>query len=408
MGTPIRIRCTLNDTPIDSIPPSTGEPFLHLGDNKFGIYNGSDMLWYPCLDPLSKTMLMNMNQKLSGYDSNGNSTVYISFDTPNAITFLDSIGTVLARFDATGASFNNLSAINPVGGGSLNRLIHPGFIPGIFPSTGQTVNTAATKKWVGPNTLMFIMTGGSGNFTCTQSYIAGSGGLTHTVAEMLTLNVTVTTNLVSGGLRMYVLEPNTGYFSNTAKNKNRFFISVKGPLGKTSYLRVGRNGSYDYKQIIGTGNWARYYIDLPQHSYLSDFIQGGTSAPYAIDVLYNAEAGVWGIAEPTLQCIDNISDEIYQYKSLAERMNAANMIWFEPVGYQMYGTSRNYINLPIQMPIYNDPYVTYTVETIESTFTPVVDQKSRKGFEVRTNVANSSYWKYQPRIIIHGQLTDIA
>ena len=119
-GTPIRFRSTLNQSPVD--PPSVGEPFVHLGDNKFGIWNGSAMLWYPCVDPESNAMLMNMNQKLSGYDDNGNSTVYISFDTPNAITFLDSIGTILAQFDATGASFNNLSAVQNVGGGNLKQI----------------------------------------------------------------------------------------------------------------------------------------------------------------------------------------------------------------------------------------------------------------------------------------------
>ena len=222
-----------------------------------------------------------------------------------------------------------------------------------------------------------------------------------------TLTVNVTSQLANAGIRFHLLDPNMGYFSDSLKNKNRVYVSVWGELGKTSYLRVGRNGSYSYKSIIGSGAWKREYIDVPQHSYLNEWINGGSNTPYVVDVLYNADAGIWGVAEPTMQCLDNFAEEIYQYRSLAERMHAANMVWFEPVGYRMYGTNREYVNFPVHLMMYNDPYFTFTAETIESTYPVVIDNKSRKGYEVRTTTANTAYWVYKPRIIVHGLLTDI-
>lgn len=403
MGSPIRIRRIMVDTPTD--PASVGEPFLHMGDNKFGIYNGTQMLWYPCVDPLKKMMLMNLGQKLSGKDSNGGSTVYIDFDTPNAITFKSSAGTILAQFDSTGASFNNLSIGGPIGGGALNRFIHPGFIPNVFPTT-NTIRSGPGKNWLGPNTLMWCQD--DGVFSARQTYMAGAGLLTHVASEMNTLTVTVTSRIVNGGIRMWIFDPNTGYYEDSAKNKNRFYISVKGEAGKEGYMRIGRNGAYTVKAITGTGSWRREFIDVPTHTYLADFATGVGSAPYSIDVLWAAEVGIWGLAEPTMQCLDNFSEEIFQYKSLPDRLNSANMLWYEPVGYRMYGQEKEYINLPIPLPKYQEGLIDYTVDTVESTYPVLIENKTHKGFEVHAETPNSTYWKYQPRVIVHGQISDIA
>lgn len=405
-GIPIRIRRTLTDTPES---PSLGEMFLHLGQNKFGLYNGTAMLWYPGIDPLTKTMRMNEDQRLTGFDSDGTATVMLSFDTPNALTIVTLDGTILAQFDSTGVSFNNPLAQSPLGGGNLNRLVHPGFLPGLFSSAETQISAAGEHKWLGPNTLMFRGTGMGtmGSFSVSRQDGPGSGQLTHEVAEPLSLRVRVDTNLGQAGIRMWLTDFNLGYYSDVTKNKNRFFISVKGPLGKTSFIRVGKNGTYSYVPITGTGMYQRYAVDIPQHTYLNSFVNGGMTEPYAIDVLYNAEAGEWFINEPTMQCVDSFADEIYQYRSFNERMQCANALWYEPIGIKMYGTESEYVNLPCPLPIYNDPYFTYSVETVFSTYPVVVENKTARGFEVRTSTSNSANWKYQPRVMAHGALTDI-
>lgn len=407
-GVPIRIRRTLTDTPVTPVVPLVGQPFLHSGENKFGVFDGTNMLWYPQVDPVANRLIMNKNQSISGRDSNGDANVEISFDTPNALEIIHvPSSTVLARFDTTGASFNNLIANTPIPGGTLNRFIHPGFIPQLFSSTAKTLS-ASGGSWLGANTYLWRKGVSSGTMSVSRAYTPGAGSITHEASETFCLKAEVTSNCSGQGIRMWVLDPYLGYTNDNTKNSNKFFISVYGPAGKTSLIRLGRAGLYTTVTVTGTGSWQRIGVTIPQHSQTTSYIMGGSNEPWAVDVLVDAEVGNWFIQEPTVQCIDQLTDEIYQYRTLSDRLAAATVCWYAPAGFNVTATNPLYVNLPVPLPILNDPYFTYDVVTVSSTHTPTIANKSERGFTVATSTMNTDFWAFVPVVAVRGPLTDIA
>lgn len=405
-GIPIRIRRTLSDTPSTPTIPLVGQPYLNTKDNKFGVYDGTNMLWYPGIDPLGNRMIMNQHQRITGKDSSGNATVEISFDNPNKLEIIHKpSGTVLARFDQTGASFNNLTAAASLPGGTLNRMTHPGFLPQFFSATAQSLSSQG-GVWLGPNTYLWRSSGAAGSMSVGYGIKEGAGDTTHEMSDSLSLKATVTADATGQGIRMWLFDPFLGY-NNAGKNVNRFFLSIYGPAGKTSKMRIGRDGNYTEITITGTGDWERVSLDVPSHVQSSSYLRSGTDSPFAVDVLKDAQSGDWYVHEPTLQCIDAYTAEVYQYRTLTERIASAMSVWYTPAGFTIYGNQPCFVNLPIPMAYYNDPHVTYDVTTVSATHTPTVSSKTANGFTVTTATTTSDMWSYIPKVALRGSIADL-
>jgi len=406
MGSGVPIRLRLASTDILKETGHIGEPFLNVIDNKFGIFDGTQMLWYPGIDPVNKRMVMNTGQKITGKDSIGGTNVEISFNTPNALEVVyKPTGVVMARFDQTGASFNNFVNGTVIPGGSINRFTHPGFLPSLFSSTSKAA-LAGAGVWLGPNTYLWKKSTETGDMSVKYEALTGAGNLTHVVSDTFCLRADVSIDCVASGIRMWMFDPFLGQTGGVL-NFNKFYISIIGPIGKTSVIRVGRGGSYSTTNVTATGTWQRIAVDFPTHIQTSSYLVSANE-PYAIDVLYQAQAGTWFIQEPTAQCVDKFTTEIYQYRGLAERYNAANMCWYTPHGYNLNGNTPLPINFPYPFTRYNDPNIVYDVETISSTYPVTVSDKTAAGFTATTTTAVSGIWSYVPRIALRGPTTDIV
>lgn len=340
-GIPIRIRRTVDDNPPND--NYLGEPYLNVKDNKFGVYNGTDMLWYPGIDPINKRMVMNPQQQLTGVDSAGDQTIALDFDQPNALRIVHlPTNTQLAEFSPAGVSFSGTPVVTQLAGGTYDMLRHPGFIPSLF-DRGTLSTTAGGMQWVGPNTKLWKTTGGVGDIQVELAPTeSGAKDTTHMSADTYVLKATVTSGPTNGiGIRTCLFN-----FWNsidaTGNGALRFFITLKGDAGETMEVRAGRDGLYTTITVIGTGLWERIAVDIPDAVEQNSLTSVGDGI--AFDFCRNPSGGTWYFAEPTCADVSETGGaETYQYRSLIQRHTDAAVVWETPAPYRAYDSDDFYV-----------------------------------------------------------------
>jgi hypothetical protein len=401
-GIPIRIRRTNTNVPLGN--KYIGEMFLHYTDKKFGIYDGTNMLWYPTIDPITNKLVLGVGQKLSGKDSNSDSNIDIDFNQPNAVRIIHRpTNTQLAEFSSVGSSFANLvsSVQNP--GGYYNKFTHPGFTRSHFSTVTQSTSIKQ-HTWLGPNTLMWKKLGATGNIICNQSGLAGMGTVTHPASEDYCLKIDASSGPTNGvGVRGWIFEAAT---HTSLIGVLRCYLTFNGPIGQTIQMRVGRSGVYVSKTVTGTGNPSREFIDVPSHSVGRFGLD--TDEPYAWDFAYNPSGGVWHINEPTIQPVDVSASELYQFTSIQTRNAIASMYYWTPHFFAMKNSEIEYVTLPIPVPIYNTSAARYDVDIIQTDNPVAISNSQREGFEITPIGLVTGNWKTKVRVAYRGSLTDIS
>lgn len=403
-GIPIRARRMVQDTPID--PVQVGGLAYQMLDKKFGVYDGTQFLWYPGIDPVLKMMVMNTGQRFGGKDSAGNQNpIVMSFDLANHLQFIDtSSNTVIASFAANGATFANGVPGTALPGGSLQRVSHPGFIPSLFSSA---YITSDTPGFVGPNTYLWQQAVNSGNAKVRYNVKPGSGVLTKDSTDFNTLEFTVDGPITGTGLRSWFFDPALAY--DGVANTNRHFISIFGPAGQVNTIRVGRAGVYTNLTVMGTGTWQRVAIDIPVHSLAQSYAYSTTFEPFAVDWFYNTTGGTWFIAEPSVQNINVYPTEFYQNRSIAERMAAADAYFWQPPTQYLFASQFQSLALPTSFPALH-AFATYDVIINSSDFAVTVSEKTKQGFTINTTDTHAAalQWKASLKVGYRGPLTDIS
>lgn len=402
-GIPIRFRRTVNDIPIDPAP--IGTPFWHMLDYRLGIKTELGMCWYPGIDSKRKLFVLNKDQRLTGRDSSGDkNTIAIDFSTTGQMNFVDlTTDTTLLSVTETGVIFDNPIVDEIVGGGSLSKGSHPGFVPSLFSST--PFDSTDYTGFIGPNTYLWKTDTNSGSLEASISYKEGSGALTHFSAETYTLKVDVASQLSGIGLRTWFFEPSLSYDGNS--NKNKVFISVFGPSGHANTLRIGRNGSYETITILGNGTWQRIALEIPVHDRTQSYLYSADYEPFALDFVYNTSGGVWYFSEPTVQNVDTVTNEMYQYKSLAERCAMADSYYWETPNLYMEASRKKSLIFPMVLPVIHDNAIC-DVEAVTSTQVMNIAEASRNGIVVNTLDTNpSNEWVLKLRMGYRGPLTNL-
>ncbi len=402
-GIPIRFRRTVNDVPVDPAP--IGTAFWHMLDYKLGIQSELGMCWYPGVDTKKKLFVLNQGQRLTGKTSgNVKNDIAIDFSTNGQMRVIDTdTDQVLASFSEAGVVLANPVVSSVVGGGSLSKGSHPGFVPALFPAT--TFDSDDYSGFIGPNSYLWKKSGNTGKLTTKIAYKAGGGAMTHLSAENYTLEVNVSEALNGIGLRSWFFEPSLAYDGNA--NKNKVFISVFGPSGQSNTIRVGRDGSYTELTILGNGAWQRVGIEIPVHARTQSYLYSSANEPFAIDFVYNTTGGIWYFSEPTVQHVDVITNELYQYKSLAERAAIADAYYWESPSIYMHGSNKKSIQLPSILPILHANAICDVV-AVSSGQTLSVTEKTRNGFVLGTSDSSpASQWSAKVRMGYRGPLTDL-
>ena len=400
-GIPIRIRRTVTDT-VEA--PSLGEMFLQTTHNKTGVYNGTKMLWSPGIDPLTGDLVLNQGQALRGRDSSNALSGSIDFDTPGEITFRDETGVSMGNIGVGGASFNDVLS-SPLPGGYYNKMTHPGFIPDDHATRG--VDTATSADWIGCSTYVWKKSGAVGDIVVTYEPESGNG---LPGADSFVMKVVVTNDVATNGLgvRCWMFE---GNLTTALYGNHRMFVSCKGDVGETSIVRVGNAVvGYSTLTVTGTGNWERVSVDLPTISSADDF--SASLIPIAIDVCYNPTGGSWFFAEPTCQA-DTVSavEELYQSRSLAQRLLESSMYRHQPHSISMDGPNDNYINL--SYPLYavgtTSDQVTYDVYEISTEYPVTISTKNRFGYTLSAVAAPiGTRWRYRAAALYRGSLDELV
>lgn len=394
-GVPIRIRRTLSDSPNS---PSLGEPFLNLVDNSLGIFNGTDMCWYPGIDPVTRSMVLKSGQSLTGKDSNGDTNISLDFNTPDQLTVTHKpTDTVLAEISSSGSSFYNLN-VTQIPGGYYNRMTHPGFIPELFKDTdSNTVDFAG--QFIGPNTYMWKKTGAAGNMRAEYSEDKPATIAGHEIPGSLKVTATNGPNTASG-IRCWIFNSYT-YESCTIR------FSALIPDGVTVEARCGsRIIGYNSVSITGTGDWQRVEIGVPNHT--ADKRWTATNDPLSVDLCHNLPNGEFYYTEPTLQ-LDAVSQsELYQYRGLGARLADAARYYWTPHFINMVEEEITYVNLPHRIPAYDGINTEYEV-AVNITDTPVsIANKTAEGFSASALGTFSGFWRFKPVIALRGSLADIS
>jgi TusA-related sulfurtransferase len=404
-GIPIRFRRTVNEQPVDPTPIGVG--MWHMLDNKLGIMTENGMCWYPGIDTKKKLMVLNQGQRLTGKtDAGATNNLVIDFATNGTIRIVNiDTDEVIATFSEAGVVLTDPVVEEVVGGGSLHKGSHPGFIPQLFSTTAKDSDNF--QGFVGPNTYMWKKaTGGLGRMQVRLSSEPGGGEMTHWSAEAFTLEVKVLTALQNAGLRSWFFEPalaNDGF-----ANKNKHFISIKGPQGQGNTIRIGRAGVYASTAVLGTGQWQRIALDIPVHSRTNSFVYNTDREPYAVDWFFNTTGGTWFISEPTVQEVETYVTELYQYKTLGERLALADAYFWKSPSLYMEAARKKSVVLPLSLPHLHDN-ATYDVVAEGNLQAINVTEKNRRGFVLNTLDSNpAAQWSTKLTVGYRGPLTDIA
>lgn len=405
-GIPIRVRRTIHDDPID--PIQLGGLLWHIDQQKLGIWNGTKMAWYPSLDPQNRQFILNNGQRLTGISSDGSrSALAISFETPGEMRIINvSNGNVIARFTANGTTvLANMTSTGALPGGSTQKISHPGFIPGLF----RSKNSETEMGFIGPNSYLWKRATSSGSMILSTAYMKGAGDLTHFSAEGYTLKAEVKNDPVIAtqgiGLRMWLFDTSLSSDSEFT-NHSRVFFSVYGPANGYTTVRIGREGSYAEKEIAGRGYWTREYLDVPNHLITEDYSRA-VREPFAIDFFYKTTPGNWYLNEPSIQNVDVVTNEVYQYRTLAERMAIADAYYMAPPTQVLYAAQPKVINLPMKVPALHAA-ATYTVEIINADRQIAISNKEPQGFRMQGVSPVEGAWTAKFVVGYHGRLTDIT
>lgn len=403
-GIPIRFRRTTSDVPIDTI--KVGGALWHMLDRKLGIWNGDFMCWYPGIDAVKKLFVLNQDQRMAGLDANGDTNnIAISFNEPGKMQIIDtSTSEVLFSIDQTGVVMPNPIVEEVLPGGSLQRTSHPGFMPQFFPA--EAVNSDDDIGFVGPNTYLWKKAGGAGRAEVRYAYKAGGGQLTHSTAEAYTLEFKAASALNNIGLRSWFFDPSLAYDGSI--NKNKIFVSLWSPIGYSNVIRVGRAGVYATTTIIGTNTWQRVALNLPTHDISESYAYNPDFEPYAIDWFYNTTGGTWYLSEPTVQCVDVVTTEIYQFRSIAERMAVADAYFWQPPTQFFEGVDKKSFDLPTSLPALHSK-ADYDIAMISSEHNVATFEKTQRGFTLFTDEpAITGQWNAKFKVGYRGPLTDIV
>ncbi|QIG74757.1 hypothetical protein EVC12_122 [Rhizobium phage RHph_I42] len=406
-GIPIRPRRTKNDVPLDPIDQRhIGMLYWHMLDYKLGIWNDGGMCWYPGIDSVKKLFVLNADQRLTGQDSNGDiNPIAISFNLPGTMQIVNTTtDEVLMSASALGVTLADPLVEEVLPGGSLQRTSHPGFLPSLFPSTAKVSDDGAS--FVGPNTYLWKKAGATGKASVRYAYKEGGGQITHPSAESYTLEFKVDQALNGIGLRSWLFEPSLAYDGSI--NKNKVFVSIWGPSGTSNKLRIGRNGSYQVLTVLGNNNWTRVALDVPVHDITDSYAYNPDAEPFAVDWFFETTGGTWYISEPTVQCVDVLASEIYQFRTLAERMALADAYYWTPPTQFFDANNKRAFALPTQLPIVSTK-ATYDIVFTTQENVVTVTEKDQRGFVLNTEEdLVTGQWAAKFLVGYRGPLTDIT
>lgn len=405
-GIPIRMRRTVHEEPIDTM--QLGGMLWHIIDQKFGVYNGTQVCWYPGVDPTRNQFILNKGQDLVGKDANGDfGKVSISFKVPGQMQILSDDGSIIASFSADGTTtFANPIVEDLLPGGSYQKVTHPGFIPEMFSTSPKSTDTFT--GFVGPNTYLWRKEDFDGQASVRYAYKDGGGALTHHSAEAYTLEYSVVapSGKTEGlGLRSWLLDSSLSSNSEFT-NTHKLFVSVYGPINGSNVIRVGRDGNYVNTTVETNGAWKRVAVDLPFTLVGDDYLHS-ESSPISVDWFTETTPGVWYISEPSIQNVDVVEAEIYQYRTLAERVACANACYWNPPTQRFTADEKKVYNLPTDFPILHSK-ATYSMTTISTERPLVISAKTVDGFDLSTSNNAEGDWTCNFVIGFHGSLIDIT
>lgn len=405
-GTPIRPRRTKNDVPLDTLDlRHTGMLYWHEFDHKLGIWNDIGMCWYPGIDSVKRLFVLNADQRLTGKDSNGDTNpIAISYNNPGSMQIINTAtDEVLMSASSLGVTFADPLVEEVLPGGSLQRTSHPGFLPSLFSNVAKVSDNGAA--FVGPNTYLWKKADATGKASVRYAYKEGGGQITHPSAEGYTLEFKVDTALSGIGLRSWLFDPALAYDGSI--NKNKVFVSIWGPAGTSNKLRIGRNGIYQVLTVLGNNNWTRVALEIPTHDIADSYAYNANAEPYAVDWFFETTGGTWYISEPTVQCIDVQLSEVYQFRTLAERMALADAYYWTPPTQFFEGNNKRSFALPTQLPIVSTK-ATYDLAFTTQERVVTVTEKDQRGFVLGTDdVAAIGQWSAKFSVGYRGPLTDI-
>ena len=401
-GIPIRFRRTETDIPVDG--GHVGEPMINMVDNSLGVFVGTGnfggMVWYPGIDPATGSLVLKKGQKITGKDSNGDTTIELDFSSPDQLDITHTpTNTTLATFSSAG-SVINAPNITQVPGAYFNVMTHPGFIRNLF--EGALLNTINQPPgFIGPNTYVYKAAGAVGDLDI--SYDENGPPLQINGFEVTgALKVIVSNGPTNGaGIRTWLFD--------TASNINLIgYISIYADVGKTVVVRMGNPViGYNTETVIGNGSWQRVGVEVPDHGSNQTWSQ--TYTPVAFDIFDEADDGTYWIAEPTMQSSDVSASEIYQRRSVGLRLAEASRYYWTPHFFNMLDAEPLYVNLPHAIPFYDGINTQYDVDVLITDTPTVVSNKTGIGFEIRAvNVNFNSRWRIRPRICVRGDISDVT
>ena len=286
--------------------PIIGEPFWDPTVSCFGVYNENNKInWYPAvvddLDANQRTVLrLHADQALSGMvkDSNRPNNLMLDFSVADEIQVKDRLtGEVYHRLTTSGAMFNSATVGGTTRLGIVNQLFNAGLnlrrnltMPN--PPRVSGASDGRRSLLVAPNFQLWTAPDRTGML---EARLSDDVPFPHCPKS---LEVTVPITPVHAGLRTFL--HSTTFMAGQRVN---FSVYIKGPVGKTTYVRaLSPGGVLNSIVVTGTGQWERqsFVVTMPSRAQLGD-----SGANFiAFDLLYNPLGGEgvapWLVAAPQI------------------------------------------------------------------------------------------------------------
>lgn len=284
--------------------PVIGEPFWDPTVQCFGVYSDNNKInWYPAvvndLDANARQVLrLHGDQVLSGMVKEGNrpNNLIMDFSKGDEIQIRDRItGEVYHRFTQAGAMFNSATVQGTTRLGIVNQLFNAGLNVQrnlLLPNPPRVSGAADGRRslLVAPNFQLWTAPDRTGML---EARLVDDVPFANCPKA---IEVTIPITPVHAGLRTFL--HSTTFM---AGQKVSFSVFIKGPAGKTTYVRaLSANGVLNSIVVTGTGQWKResFVVDMPSRTQLGD---AGANF-IAFDLLYNPLGGEgvapWLVAAP--------------------------------------------------------------------------------------------------------------
>lgn len=284
--------------------PVIGEPFWDPHVGCFGVYNENNKInWYPSVidDVVANRNVMRLHpdQALGGMIAESTprpNNLVLDFSKGDEIQIRDRVsGEVYHRFTSTGAMFTSATVQGTTKLGLVNQVFNAGLnVQRTFgiPNPPRVTGASDGKRSlvVAPNWQLWTAPDRTGILEARLSNDVPFSNCPYA------MEVSVPLTPVHAGLRTFL--QSTTFM---AGKKVNFSVYIKGPVGKTTYVRaLSANGVLNSIVVTGTGQWERqsFVVDMPSRTQL-----GEAGANFiAFDMLYNPlggeGVGSWFVAAP--------------------------------------------------------------------------------------------------------------